>query len=309
VVTQEQFDQIMAQQQARYASAEGAPEFPKEGTPEYNQVVAAIVDYLVKGELLAQKAKELDISVSDKELTDQLAQVEQSIGGKKKLDKLLKQYGMTRAQLSEQVKASMLEEAAKQKVFEDVKISDEKAKKYFEDPANKAQFDQPETRDVRHVLVKTKAEAEKVRALLEADPSDANWQKVVKKYSKDQGSKATGGEYPGIAKGQGFAPEFEKAAWNLDVNEISVPVKTQFGWHVMEVTKVTPAKTQTFDEAKERIKQMLLFQEQATAWTKWLETAMKDADVVYAAGFDPDTLTAAPTPAASEPAPAASPTE
>ena len=80
VVTQEQFDQIMAQQQARYASAEGAPEFPKEGTPEYNQVVAVIVDYLVRGELIAQKAKELDISVSDKELTDQLAQVEQSIG-------------------------------------------------------------------------------------------------------------------------------------------------------------------------------------------------------------------------------------
>ncbi len=105
-------------------------------------------------------------------------------------------------QLTEQVKSTMLSDAVKAKVYEDVKISDEKAKKYFEDPANKAQFDQPESRDLRHVLVKTKAEAETVRALLEADPSDANWKKVAKKYSEDPGSKDNGGAYAAVTKGQ-----------------------------------------------------------------------------------------------------------
>jgi len=308
VVTQEQFDQILEQAKGQYASAQGAPEFPKEGTAQYNQLVASIVSYLVQNELIAQKAKELGVTVKDKELQDRLAQIEQSVGGKKKLDKRLKEQNVTLEQLTEQVKATMLSDAVKAKVYEDVKISDDKAKKYFEDPANKAQFDQPESRDLRHILVKTKAEADTVRALLEADPSDANWKKVAKKYSQDPGSKDNGGAYAAVPKGQ-MVPEFDKAAWKLDVNEISVPVKTQFGWHVIEVTKVTPANTQTFDEAKERIKQMLLFQEQATAWTKWLETAMKDADVVYAAGFDPDKLTAAPTPAASQPAPSESPTK
>jgi len=308
VVTQEQFDQIIAQAKAQYATQPGAPKFPAEGTPQYDQLVASIINYLVQNELMAQKADELGVSVSDKDLKDRLAQIEQSVGGKKKFDKLLKEQNLTVERLTEQVKGQMISDAVKAKVYEKVDISDEKAKAYFEDPANKAQFEQPDTRDTRHVLVKTKAEAEKVRALLAADPSDANWAKVAKKYSQDPGSKDSGGALGPVSKGR-MVPEFEKATWKLDVDEISVPVKSQFGWHVIEVTKVTPAKTQTFDEAKERIKQMLLFQEQATVWDKWLKDALKAADVVYAAGFDPDKLTAAPTPAASQPAPAESPTK
>jgi parvulin-like peptidyl-prolyl isomerase len=306
VVTQAQFDDIMAQAKASYASEPTAPAFPEEGTAQYNQLVAAIVSYLVQNELIAQKAKELDVTVSDKDVQDRLAQYKQAAGGEKKFNKLLKQRNMTLEQLIEQVKAGMLQDAVKQKVYADVKISDEKVKAYYDDPANLAQFKQGESRDTRHVLVKTKAEAAKVSALLAADPSDANWAKVAKKYSTDQASKASGGSLGAVTKGT-MVPLFEKAVWNLDVNQVSAPVKTQFGWHVIEVTKVNPAKTQTFDEAKEQIRQMLLYQEQATAWTKWLEQSQKDADVVYAAGFDPDKLTAPATPAA-QPSPSASAT-
>ncbi len=63
VVTQEQFDADPGAGEGQYASAEGAPEFPKEGTAQYNQLVASIVSYLVQNELIAQKAKELDVTV------------------------------------------------------------------------------------------------------------------------------------------------------------------------------------------------------------------------------------------------------
>ncbi len=310
VVTQEQFDELMAQAKAQYASQSGV-EFPKEGTPAYNQLVASLVNYLVQNELIRQKAQELDVTVSEKDLNDRIAQVTESVGGEKKLKKLLKSYAMTMDQLKEQVKASMLSDGVKQKVYQDVKVSDDKVKAYFDDPANASQFKQPESRDTRHVLVKTKAEAEQVRALLVADSSDENWKKVAKQYSEDPGSKDTGGVYAGVTKDSGFAPEYVKTAWSLDVDEISAPVKTQFGWHIIQVTKITPAKTQTFDEAKETIRQMLLYQEQATAWTKWLKQAMKDADIVYAPGYDPDKLTAPPTPAtqpSTQPSPSASAT-
>jgi parvulin-like peptidyl-prolyl isomerase len=89
---------------------------------------------------------------------------------------------------------------------------------------------------------------------------------------------------------------------------VSEPVKSQFGWHVIETTKKTEASARTFEESKEQIKQMLLFQEQAKAWEDWLKQAREDAGIVYAAGFDPDKLTAAPSPAGS-PAPAESPAE
>ncbi len=206
VVTQEQFDQIMAQQQARYASAEGAPEFPKEGTPEYNQVVAAIVG--LPGAERAHRAE------------GEGARHQRQREGTHRptgADRAVRRRQEEAGQAPEAVRhdpgaagragqGAMLEEAVKQKVYEDVKISDEKAKEYFEDPANKAQFDQPETRDMRHILVKTKAEAEKVRALLEADPSDANWEKVAKKYSKDPGSKDNGRRVAAGRQGPGFAP-------------------------------------------------------------------------------------------------------
>ncbi len=192
----------------------------------------------------------------------------------------------------------MLQDAVQQKVNESIKVTPEQVKKYFEDPANKSQFNVDESVDARHVLVKTKAEAEQVRDLLEADNSDANWKTVAAEYSTDPGSKDNGGDLGNFPKGR-MVKEFENVAFDLEVGEVSQPVKTQFGYHVIEVTKKTPAKEQTLEEAKKTIEEQLKFQKQATAWEDWLKEAMTAAGVLYAAGFDPATLTASPSPAAS----------
>ena len=305
VVTQEQFDQIWTQAEAQYKSQQGAPPFPKEGTAQYNQLKASIVNYLVQNEIVKAKAADVGVSVTDKQLQERMKQIVQQVGGQKKLDKLLKQQNVTQAQLEDQLRAQMLQEAVQQKVYADIKVSEADLKKYYENPDNKAQFVVPESLDARHILVKTKAEAEKVRALLEADNSDANWKKVAKQYSTDPGSKNAGGSLGNFPKGRMVKP-FEDAAFALDINEISQPVKTQFGYHVIEVTKKTKGSSKTFEEAKATIEQQLKYQKQATAWEKWLKQAMADAGVVYAAGFDPALLTASPSPAASG-APAASP--
>ena len=229
----------------------------------------------------------------------------QQVGGQAKLDKLLKQQNVTQAQLEDQLKAQMLQDAVQQKVYAGINVSDAEAQKYYDNPANKSQFNVPESVDARHVLVKTKAEAEKVRALLVADNTDANWKKVAKQYSIDPGSKNSGGSLGNFPKGRMVKP-FEDAAFSLKVDQISQPVKTQFGYHIIEVTKKTPGSSQTFAQAKATIVQQLKYQKQTTAWDSWLKTALKAAGVAYGAGFDPATLTASPSPAASG-APAASP--
>ena len=99
---------------------------------------------------------------------------------------------------------------------------------------------------------------------------------------------------------------FEDTAFSLDVGEISQPVKTQFGYHVIEVTKKTEGSKQTFEEAKATIEQQLKYTKQSTAWEDWIKSAMSAAGIVYAVGFDPALLTASPSPAASG-APVASP--
>jgi parvulin-like peptidyl-prolyl isomerase len=311
VVTQEQFDQIWQQAEAQYKSQEGAPPFPDEGTAQYNQLKASIVSYLVQNEIIKEQAADMDVTVTEKQIQERMKQIVQQVGGQKKLDKLLKQQNVTEAQLQDQLKAQMLQDAVQKKVYADIKLSDADLKKYFEDPKNASQFEVPESVDARHVIVKTEAEADKVRALLEADNSDANWKKVAAEYSTDPGTKDTGGSLGNFPRGRMVKP-FEDAAFALKVGEISEPVKTQFGYHVIEVTKKTEGSKQTFEEAKATIEQQLKYQKQATAWEDWLKKVQADAGIVYAAGFDPALLTASPSPAASaspQSSPPASPAE
>jgi parvulin-like peptidyl-prolyl isomerase len=305
VVTQEQFDQIWTQAEAQYKSQDGAPAFPSPGTTQYKQLKASIVNYLVQNEVIKTQAAEMGVKVTDKQFQARMKQIIQQVGGQKKLDKLLKQQAVTQPQLEQQLKAQMLQDAVQKKVYSNIKVTPAQVEKYFNDPANESQFNVAESVDARHILVKTKAEADKVRALLEADNSDANWKKVAKQYSTDPGSKNNGGSLGNFPKGRMVKP-FEDAAFALKVNEISQPVKTQFGYHIIEVTKKTPGSKQTLEQAKTTIEQQLKYQKQATAWEDWLKQAMKDAGIVYAAGFNPDKLTASPSPAASG-APSGSP--
>jgi parvulin-like peptidyl-prolyl isomerase len=308
VVTQAQFDEIMEQAKAQYSAQEGAPAFPEEGTAEYDQLKASIVKYLVQNAIVEQSAGELGVSVSDADIDQRLTEIVAQVGSEKKLDELLKEQNVTREQLREQIAAQMLLDAVREKVYEDVEITDAQAKEYFEDPENAAQFQQGETRDMRHILTETKAEAEKALAELKADPtSDKLWKQVAEEYSTDPGTKDAGGALGAWPQGR-MVPEFDEAAFALKVDELSAPVKSPFGWHIIQVTAVTPEQNQTFEEAKELIKQTLLYQKQATVWDEWLKKATEDAEIVYAPGFDPLELTASPAPAPEEePAATASP--
>jgi parvulin-like peptidyl-prolyl isomerase len=299
-VTQEQFDQILAQAKAQFASQQGAPPFPKEGTADYDKLKANIVNYLVQNELIKQQAADMDVTVTQKQLDERIKQIIESsqIGSRKKLDALLKKQGVTMEQLRTQLEAQMLQDAVRAKVGADAKVTEAQLKAYFNDPANKAQFVVADSVDARHVLVDKKADAVKVQKLLAADPSDANWAKVAKKYSIDTTTKDKGGVLGTFGKGR-MVPAFDTVAFSIKPGTISVPVKSQFGWHVIEVTKKTPGSSQTYEEAKPTIEQALKFQLQAKAWETWLAEAQKKAELMYADGFDPKTLTASPSPAPS----------
>ena len=308
-VTQEQFDQIWKQAEAQYASQEGAPPFPKEGTAQYDQLKASIVNYLVQNEIIKQQAADMKVAVTQTQLDERVKQITTQVGGQKKLDALLKKQGVTPEELRTQLESQMLQEAVRAKVGENAKVTEEQIKAYFDDPANKAQFVVPDTVEARHVLLDTKAKALTVQKLLAADNSDANWAKVAKQYSTDAGTKTKGGALGSFPKGR-MVPEVDKVAFSIKPGTVSVPVKTQYGWHVIEVTKKTPGSTKTFEESKSMIEQSLKFQLQAKAWETWLADAEKKAGIKYASGFDPKTLTASPSPSgsAAPASPAPSPT-
>ena len=135
-------------------------------------------------------------------------------------------------------------------------VTDAQIKAYYD--KNKARFAQPERRDLRIVLTKTPAKAAQAKAAIAGGQSFAA---VAKKFSIDQASKAQGGKLPAVAKGQ-QEKALDDAIFKAAKNKLTGPVKTQFGYYVFEVTKITPASQQTVDQAKETIKQLLASQNQ-----------------------------------------------
>ncbi|SRR5579883_505976 len=124
---------------------------------------------------------------------------------------------------------------------------------------NKDQYRTPESVDVRHILLKTtgkpdedakvKAKADDIEKQLKAG---ANFADLAKKYSEDPGSSQTGGEYKGVVRGQ-MVPEFEQAAFSLKPGQISDPVKTTYGYHIIQVEKHQDARLKPFEEVKGQI--------------------------------------------------------
>lgn len=106
---------------------------------------------------------------------------------------------------------------------------------------------------VSHILVATEAEAKNIKAKLN---KGEKFDKLAKTLSKDEGSKAAGGEIGYITGGQ-LVPEFEEKAFSMKVGEVSTPVYTKFGWHIITVLDKRAAKMPSKEEAKAEISSML----------------------------------------------------
>ena len=127
--------------------------------------------------------------------------------------------------------------------------------------ANLAKFGTPETRDIRIVLTKTKAQADAAKAALS---KGGNWKVVAKKYSIDPTSKNNGGLLVGVKKGT-EDQALDSAAFAAATNKVLGPVKGQFGYYVFEVTKITKPTQQSLAQATPLIEQTLKSQQQATS--------------------------------------------
>ena len=159
----------------------------------------------------------------------------------------------------ERFKKHILMRVTIDKMLEKVIVEDSEAKKFYDE--NPSQFSQPEQVHAKHILVSDEAEMEKVLA----DMRDGTtFEEAAEKYSACP-SKANGGDLGFFGKGQ-MVPEFEKAAFETDVGEISGPVKTQFGVHIIKVEAKTPESTVPYEEVADQLKAYLLNQKRAEAY-------------------------------------------
>jgi foldase protein PrsA len=283
-ITKTEFNDLLAGAQRTY-KARKTP-FPKAGTTQYKQLQDSAMQYLVQQSELEQKLDDLGLKpVTEADVDKKLAEIKkQFFGGKEKTYRAqLKAQGFTEEQLRQDIRANLLSEKLYNEVTKDTKVTDADVKKYYDE--NKATYTQQASRDVRHILVNNKKLANDIEAQLKGG---ADFAKLAKKYSKDPGSAANGGKLT-ISKGQ-TVPEFDKTAFELKTNEISKPVHTTYGWHIIQaLSAVKPAKVTPLADVKDTIKQSLLSKKKTEAMTKWLDGVKKDfaKSVRYQAGYAP----------------------
>jgi foldase protein PrsA len=291
-IAKPQFDQLMDQAKRSYKQQKR--EFPKSGTPEYVNLRNQAMKFLVQRAEFSQEAPDLGVKIDDKKVDERLAQIKKQYfqGDEKKYKQQLAQQHLTEEQVKADIRASLTSEEIFKAVTDEVKVNDPDIEKYYNE--HKDQYGQPESRDVRHILVKTKAQADKLYAELQGG---ADFAALAKKNSIDPGSKNQGGKLT-ISKGQTVAP-FDQTAFLLEKGKISRPVKTQYGYHIIEpISDVKPAKTTPLKDVKEAIKQQLLQEKKNDAMQKWLKDLDKDYEdkIVYQTGYaPPKTATTATT--------------
>lgn len=277
---------------------------PKVGTAAYSQLRDQAVTFLVQEEELRQEGEKLGVSVQQKDLDKRVDLIKKTYyhGSEKKLEDALKKDDISLSDLEQyNLKPQLLSEKLEAKVTEKVTVSTSDAQKYYDQ--NKASFTTPKTREVRHILVSSKSLADQIETKLKSGQSFAT---LAKKYSKDTGSAQQGGKLC-VAHGgssgscQQTVPPFDKASFSLKNGETSAPVKSVYGWHIIQALgPIKPAHTQSFKEVEAQIKSNLAQQQKQTAWSDWLAKVKKDYNgkVSYQTGYAPATTT---TPTVSTP--------
>jgi foldase protein PrsA len=238
---------------------------------EYNALRDQVLQLLVSFEWIEGEAKEQNIKVTDKEIQKTFdKQKKEAFPKEADFAKFLKDSGQTEKDIIKRVRLDTLSNKIREKVTKGKdKVSDAEITDYYN--KNKERFAQPERRDLRIVLTKGEAKAKQAKQALQGGQS---FKAVAKKFSIDQASKAQGGKLPAVAKGQ-QEKALDTAIFKAKQGKLTGPVKTQFGYYVFEVTKVTKASQQTLAQAKATIKQTLASQNQQKALDKFVKSFRK----------------------------------
>ena len=274
-----------------FAEQSGVPK----DDPQYQATVQQILPQLVSVEIAKAYAQEHNITVSDKEVDQELAKLKEQVGDQARssgqdvsnqeaYEQALKQNNITEDQLREDIRENLPVQKVQERVAGDAEPSDEEIQKYYEQN-KEAQFTTPAQRCVRHILF-TKDQKEKAEDVKQQLEDDGDFAELAKENSEDPGSAENGGDLGCLGKGE-TVPEFEQAAFGAEEGEIVGPVQTDFGYHILQVTDVKPEQTRPLEEVESQIRSQLASEKQSEAFNKWIEEQKKERNVKYLKGYEP----------------------
>lgn len=231
---------------------------------------AATVDQLITDKIVSAEAKKQKINITNEEIKEELEQLKESYGGEEVFNQTLESNNTTLADVEADIKNYL---TIKKLLESEIEITDEELKTYFDE--NKDSFGEAEQVKASHILVEDENKAKEIKAKLDAGEDFAE---LAKEFSTDESTKESGGELGFFSKGTMVA-EFDAAAFTLAVDQISDPVKSEYGYHIIKVEDKKEAKAANFEDSKEEINEILFEQKMETEYTSWLEKKKEDYDI------------------------------
>jgi parvulin-like peptidyl-prolyl isomerase len=243
-----------------------------------------LLDELITEKLVTKAAA--GIVVPQSEVDAQIAKIKAQFPSEEDFSKQLAQVGQSPEQLSDTIKKMLQQQHwLESQIAGKTEVTDEEAMKFYE--ANKAEFQQPDTVKASHILflVNKDDSQEVVNQKLEAAKaaearakSGEDFVKLAKELSEEPGAKESGGDLGFFPKDR-MVPEFAEAAFSQKVGDISDPVRTQFGWHVIKVTDKKAAGTLPYEEVKAQLITFLKAKKQEEAAQALLQSLRTSAQI------------------------------
>ncbi len=209
------------------------------------------LDQLIARKLIAQEGARLGLEVTEEELEEEINNIiMESFGGsREQFLSALTIYGLSEEAFRADARLNLL---VRKLALAEINPTEAEARQYFED--NRLLFDQPEEVEARHILVESRETADEVLALLEAGSDFAT---LASEFSIDTTNKDNAGNLGFFSRGT-MVQEFEETVFALGVGEISGPVKTDFGYHIIELLDRREAVVVEFDAISDEVMESLI---------------------------------------------------
>lgn len=221
-----------------------------------------ILDALISQRVIELEAKKQKITVSEKDIEKELDKYYEQYGGEEAFNQTLAQNGLTLDKIKKDLELNV---KVNKLLKPRISIPEEELKTYFEE--NKATFAQEKQVKASHILVETEEKANEIKGKL---AKGEDFAKLAKENSTDTGSKENGGDLGFFGSGQ-MVKEFEETAFALKVGEISAPVKTQYGYHIIKVTEIKDAEEANYEKSKDQISDILFNEKLQTEYSAWMQ--------------------------------------
>lgn len=247
-------------------------EITKEELYDYmvSQNGAEALDSLISEKIVETEIEKEKIVVSDEEIQKSLDEMTEYYGSEEELNNAIKSFGYT----MDDIKKNITTNLQLEKILEPyITITDEQVQAYFE--ANKESLNQAEQVKASHILVETKEVADEVKTKLDGG---ADFAELAKEYSTDTSNSATGGALGYFGRGQ-MVTEFDNAAFSMKIDEISEPIQTKFGFHIIKVEDKKEAKQAVFEDLKDTIKGTLSQEQMGTAYNTWYQEKLAEYEI------------------------------